>query len=94
MNFLFKPSLSILSLGISMPGIGELLVILVIVLVVFGPNKLPLIGESIGKTLKGFKKAISNEDEIDVTPPKQISENQNNLSNKEHLSQKEEQKVK
>jgi sec-independent protein translocase protein TatA len=56
----------------SMPGIGEWIVILVIVLVIFGPGKLPMLGESLGKSLKSFKKAMNGQDEIDVTPPDQI----------------------
>ena len=34
----------------------HLLVILVIVLIIFGPGKLPELGSSIGKAIKGFKK--------------------------------------
>ncbi len=41
--------------GIGMP---EFLVILVIALIIFGPGKLPDIGNSIGKTIRGFKKAM------------------------------------
>ncbi len=50
------------------PGIWELVLILVIVLVVFGPGKLPQIGEALGKGIKSFKKASASRDEIDVTP--------------------------
>ena len=53
--------------GIGMP---ELLVILVIVLVIFGANKLPQIGEGIGKGIRNFKKATKEANEIDVTPKK------------------------
>ena len=35
----------------------ELIVILVIALVVFGPGKLPSVGKSIGEAIKEFKKA-------------------------------------
>jgi sec-independent protein translocase protein TatA len=38
-------------------GPWELILILVIVLVVFGPGKLPQIGESMGKAMQNFKKA-------------------------------------
>ncbi|HXY61870.1 MAG TPA: TatA/E family twin arginine-targeting protein translocase [Nitrospirota bacterium] len=38
-------------------GFGELLVIFVIALVVFGPKKLPEIGRSVGRALMEFKKA-------------------------------------
>jgi len=38
-------------------------VILVIVLIIFGPGKLPELGNSIGKAIKGFKKAMAEPDE-------------------------------
>jgi sec-independent protein translocase protein TatA len=46
---------------------GELIVILLIVLVVFGANKLPGIGEALGRSIKNFKKAsnVEGEDEED-----------------------------
>jgi sec-independent protein translocase protein TatA len=47
-----------------MPGMGELIVILLIVLVVFGANKLPGIGDALGRSIKNFKKA-SNIDKDD-----------------------------
>jgi sec-independent protein translocase protein TatA len=40
----------------------HLLVILVIVLIIFGPGKLPELGNSIGKAIKGFKKAMDEPD--------------------------------
>ena len=40
-----------------MPGVPELLVILLIVLVVFGANKLPSIGDALGRSIKNFKRA-------------------------------------
>lgn len=51
-----------------MPGMGELLIILVIVLLVFGANKLPQLGDGIGKAIKNFKRGINHDDDIDVTP--------------------------
>jgi sec-independent protein translocase protein TatA len=53
--------------GSSMFGIGvpELIVILVIALVIFGPGKLPEIGSALGKGIRDFKKAFEGtEDEI------------------------------
>ena len=47
-----------------MPGMGELVVILLIVLVVFGANKLPGIGDALGRSIKNFKRA-SNVDADD-----------------------------
>ncbi len=51
-------------------GIPELLIILVIILVIFGANKLPEIGAGMGKAIKNFKKATNEPEEIDVTPKK------------------------
>jgi sec-independent protein translocase protein TatA len=41
-------------------GMPELIVILVIALIIFGPRKLPELGRSLGKTLAEFKRT-SNE---------------------------------
>ena len=49
-------------------GIWELLVILVIVLIIFGANKLPEIGGGLGRAIKNFKRATTEPEEIDVTP--------------------------
>jgi sec-independent protein translocase protein TatA len=57
-------------------GIGhgpELIVILVVALLVFGPKKLPEMGRSIGKTVTEFRKGISEiskeKEEEPKTPP-------------------------
>jgi sec-independent protein translocase protein TatA len=44
-------------------GVPELIVILVIALVVFGPGKLPEIGSALGKGIRDFKKAFESGDE-------------------------------
>ncbi len=44
-------------------GVPELIVILVIALVVFGPGKLPEIGNALGKGIRDFKKAFEGADE-------------------------------
>jgi sec-independent protein translocase protein TatA len=49
-------------------GIGELLVILVIVLIIFGAGKLPEIGDGLGRGIRSFRKAVRTPDEIDITP--------------------------
>ena len=41
-------------------GLPELLVILIIALVIFGANRLPQLGEGLGKAIRGFKKGISD----------------------------------
>ncbi len=44
-------------------GMPELIVILVIVLIIFGANRLPQLGEGLGKAIKGFKKGLSDSKE-------------------------------
>lgn len=39
----------------------HLILILLIVLIIFGPGKLPELGEGLGKSIKAFKKAIKDE---------------------------------
>jgi sec-independent protein translocase protein TatA len=39
-------------------GMPELIIILIIALIFFGPGKLPELGSSIGKAIRGFKKAM------------------------------------
>jgi sec-independent protein translocase protein TatA len=48
----------------------ELIIIFVIALLIFGPKKLPEMSSQIGRTLKAFKKGMSefNQDVMDSTP--------------------------
>lgn len=48
-----------------MPNVGplELVIVLVIALMVFGPKKLPELGKSIGHGMREFKSSISGEDD-------------------------------
>jgi sec-independent protein translocase protein TatA len=41
----------------------HLIIILIIALIIFGPGKLPELGSSIGKAIKGFKKAMAEPEE-------------------------------
>lgn len=51
-------------------GFGELLLIFIVILLIFGSSKLPQLGDALGKGIKNFKRSISGNDEIDVTPKK------------------------
>jgi sec-independent protein translocase protein TatA len=44
-----------------MPGIWELVIIFLIVLVVFGAGKIPKIAKDVGSGIKEFKKSLSGE---------------------------------
>ncbi len=39
-------------------GLGEILVLVLVVLILFGPNKLPELGKSLGKALGEFRRGI------------------------------------
>ncbi len=41
----------------------HLIIVLFIVLIIFGPGRLPEIGEGLGRSIRSFKKAISERDE-------------------------------
>ncbi len=43
-------------------GITELLVILAIVLLIFGPKRLKNIGSDLGNAIKGFRKAVTEDE--------------------------------
>ena len=49
-------------------GAGEILIVLLVVLLVFGPNKLPQLGDALGKGIRNFKRA-STVDEPTPTAP-------------------------
>jgi sec-independent protein translocase protein TatA len=46
-------------------GIPEMLIILVIVILIFGANRLPDIGRGIGKGIRNFKDATKNDQDKD-----------------------------
>jgi sec-independent protein translocase protein TatA len=48
-------------------GVSELVVILLILMLVFGASRLPKLGESMGKAISNFKRAMSSNDDIQVS---------------------------
>ncbi|MBA2635009.1 MAG: twin-arginine translocase TatA/TatE family subunit [Chloroflexi bacterium] len=55
------------------PGPMELVLLLVIVLIIFGPGKLPDIGNAVGKGIREFRKASNELEESVRGEPKQTS---------------------
>jgi sec-independent protein translocase protein TatA len=55
-------------------GMPELIVILVIAMVVFGPGKLPELGSTIGKAIRGFKKEMDAPEKKPDMPESRKSE--------------------
>jgi sec-independent protein translocase protein TatA len=48
-------------------GVQELMIILVVGLVLFGPSKLPQLGSGLGKAIRDFKKGISSDELEDLS---------------------------
>ncbi len=55
-------------------GMMEILLILAVVLLMFGPKKLPQLGEALGKGIRSFRKATSERDEEPAPEPSRLSE--------------------
>lgn len=45
----------------SMPGLSEILVIVLLLVVIFGAKRLPQLGEGVGKALRNFKEGLKGE---------------------------------
>ena len=52
-------------------GMPELIIILLLVFVLFGANKLPQVGEGLGKAIRNFKNAASGKDEPPQPSPRE-----------------------
>ncbi len=65
-------------MGLGAIGVPSLILILVVALLIFGPNKLPEMGKAFGETLKGFKDAtnslMSDDDDKDKKEKKDTKE--------------------
>jgi len=60
-------------------GMQELVIILVIALIIFGPGKLPDLGSSVGKAIKDFKRSMAEPEE----KPVELSDAKKNENKKE-----------
>ena len=48
------------------PSIWQILIVVAIILLLFGPKRIPGLGKSLGEAIRGFKKGLDDE-ELDVT---------------------------
>lgn len=55
-------------------GVPELIIILVIVLIIFGPGRLTGAGAALGKAIREFREGVSPkpEDRSESSPPNQV----------------------
>jgi len=51
----------------------HLIIILVIALIIFGPGKLPQLGAGLGKSIREFKKALSDEEKNTIEVKKEMA---------------------
>jgi sec-independent protein translocase protein TatA len=65
-------------------GLPELLVILAVALLIFGPKKLPEIGRSLGKAIKGFQDASK---EFENELKKEINQEEDSVKIKAELEE-------
>lgn len=71
-------------------GMGELIIILIIVMLIFGASRLPQLGEGLGKAIRGLKRGLNTDDDIDVTPKdKQVEESSSAKSVTDEVSDAE-----
>lgn len=59
-------------MGLAQIGVPGLIIILVIVLIMFGPKKLPEVGGAVGKTLAEFKKSTKEIMDDDESTAKKV----------------------
>ena len=58
-------------------GVPELLIILVVILLIFGPKNLPKLGSAIGKSVKSLREGMTSDEgkpEIDVDEDDEVEE--------------------
>jgi sec-independent protein translocase protein TatA len=51
-----------------MGGLTGVLIVIIVVLIITGFNKLPEVGSGLGRSIKNFKRSLNESSEIDVTP--------------------------
>lgn len=59
-------------------GIGQILVIFAVFVVFFGYKRLPELSKNLGKSLREFKRSLSEDDTIDITPKNEKSSAEKN----------------
>jgi len=67
-------------------GLPELLIIVAIALIVFGPNKLPELARAFGKAMREFKKATEEVKESFEAETKELEEFKHNLTDENLLA--------
>ncbi|MFN3453924.1 MAG: twin-arginine translocase TatA/TatE family subunit [Pseudobdellovibrio sp.] len=74
-------------------SLSHMLIFALILLVFFGPSRLPALGQSIGKAIKGFKQGLNEIDteSKDVGPQQQLNPNQQGVNQNQQNTQNQNQ---
>ncbi|MCB0392969.1 MAG: twin-arginine translocase TatA/TatE family subunit [Bdellovibrionales bacterium] len=70
-------------------GPWQLIIVLGLILLVFGPKRIPAIGKSLGEAFRGFKKGITGDDERDITPENEKLSEKSGSSQEAKVSEKD-----
>lgn len=68
-------------------GWTEIIMIAGIALLLFGPSKLPNLGRSLGESIRGFKKALNEDEPTNDRDVTQITQNQQKPMNQQAAPQ-------
>ncbi len=68
-------------------GLTELLVILAIVLLIFGPKRLKNIGSDLGNAIKGFRTAVTDDEQTKKAEDPKVIEGEMNEAQKTESKQ-------
>jgi sec-independent protein translocase protein TatA len=75
-------------------SLAHIILLLVIVLIFFGPSRLPQLGQSIGKAIKGFKQGLNSaEEEAEEIKNQALSKPANEAESKSTESSKKKENV-
>lgn len=74
-------------------SLSHILILSLILLIFFGPSRLPALGQSLGKAIKGFKQGLNeiDTDAKDVSPQQQLNQNQQGVNQVQTEKQKQDQ---
>lgn len=74
-------------------SLSHILILSLILLIFFGPSRLPALGQSLGKAIKGFKQGLNeiDTDAKDVSPQQQLNQNQQGVNQAQNQGQKQNQ---
>lgn len=72
-------------------SLSHILILSLILLIFFGPSRLPALGQSLGKAIKGFKQGLNEIDteSKDVSPPPQLNQNQQGMNQAQTQKEKQ-----